>query len=282
MSTFWRCLFLVAAVPAIWCQTSPAPPLNAQEKSIEDRIGRLRSLPDDEWTVATGQLARQIQQLRMGAGKQWLIGSFASRVTEGDAGPETLQLVADTIGDVVRNLPPDRRAPVCDTLARLVRHEHVRSSLDDPSYHAALAKLAAADRSRETTDFTLSDLQGRQWALKDVRGKVVLVNFWATWCPPCRKELPDLQGLYERFSARGLVILAVSDEDAKTVESYLAARPFTYPILLDPGRTVHTRFGIDGIPETFVYDRGGRLVAEAMDRRTLGQFLKMLKQAGLE
>jgi peroxiredoxin len=282
MGTFWRFLFLVAAVPAMWCQTSSAPPLDARENSIEDRIGRLRSLPDDEWTVATGQLARQIRQLPMGAGKQWLIGSFSSRVTEGDAGPETLQLVADTIGDVVRNLPPDRRAPLCDTLARLVRYEHVRSSLDDPSYRAALAKLAAADRSRETAEFTLSDLKDRRWALKDLRGKVVLVNFWATWCPPCRKELPDLQVLSERFSARGLVILAVSDEDAKTVESYLAACPFTYPILLDPGRTVHTRFGIEGIPETFVYDRGGRLVAEAMDRRTLGQFLKMLKQAGLE
>lgn len=265
---------------AIYAQNQPV--FSDQEKAINDRLGRLRSLPDDEWTKTVGQLARQIQQLPSGTGKQRLIDRLAGLATEGDAGHDTLQVVAATIADVVGSLPANQRAPLCDALARLVRYEHVETSLDDPHFRAAMAKLEAGDRNRETAEFTLSDLKGRKWALKDLRGKIVLVNFWATWCPPCRKEMPDMQALYERFSPRGLVILAISDEDASKVEPFIAAQKYTYPILLDPGRTVNTLFDVEGIPKTFVYNRDGKLVAQAIDRRTLGQFLAMLKQAGLE
>jgi peroxiredoxin len=291
MTTFGLYLFLAATMPAIHAQTAPRdgvvplsqirPALNAEEKAIDGRLGQLRSLPDDEWTTAVAQLARQVQQLPMGVGKQWLLDGLSGRVTEGDAGLETLQVVADTIAQVVRSLPSNQRATLCDTLAYLVRYEHVSASLSDPLYRAALARLEADDRSRETAEFTLSDLEGRQWALKDLRGKVVLVNFWATWCPPCRKEMPDLQALYERFSLRGLVVLAISDETASKVEPFVAAGKYTYPILLDPGRKVHKLFSVEGIPKSFVYNAGGKLVAQAIDRRTAGQFLAMLQQAGL-
>jgi peroxiredoxin len=145
-----------------------------------------------------------------------------------------------------------------------------------------MAKLEAGDRDREGAEFTLSDLKGQKWALRDLRGKVVLVNFWATWCPPCRREMPDMQALYQRFSPRGLVILAISFEDASTLQQFNAAQKYSYPILLDPGSTVYKRFNLEGVPETFVYSRDGKLVAQAIDRRTFGQFLEMLKQAGLE
>jgi peroxiredoxin len=108
------------------------------------------------------------------------------------------------------------------------------------------------------------------------------VNFWATWCPPCRKEMPDLDALYKRFKGQGFVVLAISDEKAGTVRSFLADHKVTYPVLLDPGDKVHKLFDVDGIPKSYVYNRNGKLVTESMDMRTRAQFLGMLAKAGLD
>ncbi len=110
----------------------------------------------------------------------------------------------------------------------------------------------------------------------------MLVNFWATWCPPCRKEMPDLEALYSRFKGEGLVVLAISDEDAAKVRPFIAEHQVTYPILLDPGRKVNDLFQVEGIPKTFVYDRNRKLVAQSIDMRTQKQFLGMLAEAGLK
>jgi peroxiredoxin len=163
----------------------------------------------------------------------------------------------------------------------LIRYEGVRVSLDSPALHAAMEKLRADDRRRQEADFTLTDLAGRSWNLKGLRGKVVLVNFWATWCPPCRKEMPDLDALYTQLSGRGLTILAISDEEDAKVRPFIAARKIGYPVLLDPGGKVNKIFAVEGIPKTFVYDREGRLAAQSMDMRTRKQFLEMLARAGL-
>jgi peroxiredoxin len=269
---------ILAAAAAISAQTPVAP--SDQEQPIADRMGQLRSLPDDEWTVAVGQLARQIQALPAGAGKQRLIAGLSSLATEGDAGKETLQVVADTLATVIAGLPEEQR--VYDSLATLVRYEHLRASVDDPKYRAAVAKLEADDARRLSPQFTLRDLQGAEWSLQALRGKVVLVNFWATWCPPCRKEMPDMQALYERFGPRGFVVLAVTDDDAGKVRSFVAERKYTFPVLLDSEHTVNQLFRVAGIPKSFLYGRDGKLVAQAIDRRTSRQFLEMLKLAGLD
>jgi peroxiredoxin len=145
-----------------------------------------------------------------------------------------------------------------------------------------MAKLQADDRHREQADFTLTDLQGHPWTLKQLRGKVVLLNFWATWCPPCRKEMPDLEGLYRQFGDRGLIILAISDEEEGKVKPFIAEKKVIYPVLLDPGSKVSKDFAVDGIPKSFVYDRDGRLVAQWIDMRTRAQFVEMLGKAGLK
>ena len=108
------------------------------------------------------------------------------------------------------------------------------------------------------------------------------MNFWATWCPPCRKEMPDLEALYQRFQSQGLVILGISDEEADKVRPFVKDQGLTFPVLLDPGRKAHEAFAVDGIPKTFVYDRTGKIVAQAMDMRTRNQFLQLLAKAGLE
>ena len=271
---------LLAAIAASATLNAQAPPdLTDQEKPIADELKQLRSLPDDEWTKAVGRVAREIQQLPADPGKITLISHLGFLVTEGDAGHDTLQVVATTMADVLRTSPVDS---LYGTLAQLVRYEHCEVSLDTPQYRAAMSKLEAADDRRQNLDFNLKDLQGKQWSLKDLRGKVVLVNFWATWCPPCRKEMPDMESLYRHFKSQGLVIMAISDEDASKVQPFIAAAKYTYPILLDPGRTVNQSFAVEGIPKSFLYNRDGKLVAEAIDRRTHRQFLEMLQQAGLE
>jgi peroxiredoxin len=145
-----------------------------------------------------------------------------------------------------------------------------------------MTRLEADDAKRQAADFTLADLHGKKWHLQDLRGKVVLVNFWATWCPPCRKEMPDLQALYDKFKDQGFVVLAISDEDTAKVSPFIAERKIGYPILLDPGRKVNEAYIVEGIPKSFVYDRGGKLVAQSIDMRTRNQFLEMLAQAGLQ
>ena len=109
----------------------------------------------------------------------------------------------------------------------------------------------------------------------------MLVNFWATWCPPCRKEMPDLQALYDRYKDQGFVVVSISDEEAAKVQPFIAEQKITYPVLLDPGRKVNDLFQVEGIPKSFVYDRSGKMVSESIDMRTKNQFLEMLTQAGL-
>jgi peroxiredoxin len=94
--------------------------------------------------------------------------------------------------------------------------------------------------------------------------------------------MPDLETLYQRFGQKGLVILAISDEEAGKVRPFVAEHHVSYPILLDPGREVNELFHVEGIPKSFVYDREGKLVAQAIDMRTQRQFLEMLAHAGLE
>ena len=268
-----------------------------QEKPILEAIHGLRSLADDVRAAQTLQLALDIRALPAGENKLILASGLANLSTEGDFGHDTLQEVATTLAAALTEHPaPEEHGGPAGTyleLAQLVsilaprpdgplRYEHVQASLDSPEFAKALAQLKADDQKRQEADFTLSDLQGKSWKLRSLKGKVVLVNFWATWCPPCRKEMPDLDALYKHFRKQGLVILAISDEDAGKVKPFITEEGISYPVLLDPGRKVSTLFNVNGIPKTFIYDRSGKLVTESIDMRTRKQFLGMLAQAGLK
>jgi peroxiredoxin len=257
-----------------------------QEQPILDQIRTLRSLPEDQRAHTTKQLALQIRPLPASSNKVRLANGLANLSTEGDLGQDTLQEVATTLADSLREQPPPAspKGPAMPyvELALLVRYEHVQVTLDDPQFAAAISKVEADDLRHQRADFVLSDLHGKTWTLKDLRGQVVLVNFWATWCPPCRREMPDLEALYHHFKKQGFVVLAISDEDERKVRPFIDENGFTYPILLDPGRKVHQQYDIEGIPKSFVYDRDGKLVAQAIDMRAKRQFVEMLAQAGLQ
>jgi peroxiredoxin len=262
------------------------PALSQTADTILARIKTLRKLPDTERAQVTKELALQIRRLPAGMGKVSLAYNLASLATEGDFGKDTLQEVAATLATGLSEtpLPAVKGQPASPyvELATLAKYEHLDVSSDDPQFAAAMAKLYAADRLRDSADFTLTDVKGTEWTLSKLRGKVVLVNFWATWCPPCRKEMPDLDALYRQFKDKGFVILAVSDEEAAKVNPYLHDHPVSYPVMLDPGRKVNQLFQVEGIPKSFLYNREGKLAAQSIDMRTKQQFLALLSQAGLQ
>jgi len=263
-------------------------------KAIGDSIHKLRSLSDTDRVGATKSLALQIRQLPAGEEKRMLALGLAFVSTEGDFGRDTLQSVTDTLTEAVTQTPPPRvhapNAPASDPgqpadeydeLAQLAKYEHMNVALTAPDYKEAVSNLDKLDAKRAAADFTLTDLNGNSYTLSQLKGKVVVVNFWATWCPPCRKEMPDLDALYNQFKDKGLVILAISDEKDDTVKKFIDEKKYTYPILLDHG-TVHKLYEVGGIPKSFIYNREGKMVAQTIDMRTRGQFLEMLKQAGIQ
>lgn len=142
----------------------------------------------------TKDLAQQIRALPVVPNKLRLAGWLASLSTEGDLGRETLQSVTTTLALALQEQRPAGKSGEPDDLyielASLVRYEHMQAESDNPQFAQAMAKMEAADAAPEKADFTLSDLQGKMWHLRDLRGKVVLVNFWATWCRRAERKCP--------------------------------------------------------------------------------------------
>lgn len=109
-------------------------------------------------------------------------------------------------------------------------------------------------------DFILQDTHGKTWHLSELRGKVVFVNFWATWCPPCRAEMPSMQELKQALPADSFQMLAIlSNDQAEVAEKLTASIGFSAPILLDPNNQAATSYGITGVPETYIIDKDGIL-----------------------
>ena len=111
-------------------------------------------------------------------------------------------------------------------------------------------------------DFSLPELSGGQIELSGRRGRVLFVNFWATWCPPCRDEAPSLERLYQRLRGEGFEVLAISVDApgmSEQIGAFRAELGLSFPILLDPGKRTHDAFGVTGVPETYLIDHEGRL-----------------------
>lgn len=118
-------------------------------------------------------------------------------------------------------------------------------------------------------DFTARDLNGRPLRLSDLRGKVVFLNLWATWCAPCREEMPSMEMLQREMAGQDFVIVAVSEDanGAEAVRPFVSEFGFTFPILLSPNGEVGRKYGITGYPETFIIDKTGKVVVHYVGPR---------------
>jgi len=120
----------------------------------------------------------------------------------------------------------------------------------------------------EIVDFELQDLTGSTRRLSDFRGKVVLLNFWATWCGPCRFEMPSMEKLYRRLNAKGLEIVAVNlQEDRSSVEQFVDEYGLSFPVLLDTTGRIGATYGARSIPTTYIVDREGFVIAGTIGTR---------------
>lgn len=120
--------------------------------------------------------------------------------------------------------------------------------------------IILAELNKPAPDFTLVDLNGKIWQLSSLRGKVVFINFWATWCPPCLEEMPSMQALYTDMTNAPFQMLAILNNDRPEFAQKMADKGgLTFPILLDPESETSTHYGLTGVPETFIVDSQGIL-----------------------
>jgi peroxiredoxin len=111
----------------------------------------------------------------------------------------------------------------------------------------------------EAPAFTLMDINGGQRRLSDFRGKIILLNFWATWCPNCREEMPSLERLEKRFKAEGVVVIAVAEDGRGEVTSLARKLGLTFPILMDAGGAVRKIYEVTALPMTYIIGRDGKI-----------------------
>lgn len=132
-----------------------------------------------------------------------------------------------------------------------------------------LASSGCQSGGKTAPDFVAQDLQGQAVRLSAQRGKVVFLNFWATWCPPCRQEMPSMEALSKKFAAEDFVMLAISEDDggAPVVKKFVEQNKLTFPILISPTGEIGRSFGVYGYPETFLIDREGHQVARFIGPR---------------
>jgi peroxiredoxin len=134
-------------------------------------------------------------------------------------------------------------------------------------------------------DVTVKNLRGESVLLSQYRGKVVMLNFWATWCPPCRAEMPSMERLFQQMQGEAFVLLAVNTEaqGAQNVPNFLKRSPYSFPMLLDPDALAQIAYGVYRFPETFIINKDGTILNHVLggrewDDSSMVDYLKFLSK----
>ncbi len=131
-----------------------------------------------------------------------------------------------------------------------------------PACAPAQAPEEDAPAGEYENDFTLLNLDGEEVSLSDYQGNIVVINFWATWCPPCREEIPDFIQVYDEYRDQGVQFLGVSNEDRDTLASFADEFGINYPVLIDGSvDTIFPEWGIRAIPTTFIVGENGEILS---------------------
>jgi peroxiredoxin len=152
----------------------------------------------------------------------------------------------------------------------LVLAAHAAASTEPPAVVSLLKalELRGYPEGARAPDFTARTLDDRTLSLTDLRGRVVILNFWASWCTECRPELPVLERLHRDFGSRGLAVVGVNAREASnTARRYADSLGLTFPLVLDPDGKINALYGVIGLPTTFLLARDGRAVALAIGPR---------------
>ena len=131
-------------------------------------------------------------------------------------------------------------------------------------------------------DFQLTSLEGEMVSLADYRGQTVMINFWATWCPPCRSEMPDMEQIYQEGKTQDIVVLAVNMQEAKQpVQEFIDKYGLTFPVLLDTSGEISQKFGVQSLPTSLFIDPEGNVISfsvGALNKSAISKRLALVNQ----
>jgi len=197
---------------------------------------------------------------------------------DGAPGPLPLAGLVLLIGSALIGCEPTEQRAVPEPLAGAIEPEAAQPPQDQP-VPSEPTEAEQVARILPGPDFELLGLDGESRQLSDLRGRVVLINFWATWCASCRGEMPDLDELHAELGDRDVSILGIAtDRDPALVGPYVAELGIHYPILLDPNAVSAAIFGgVEGYPKTFILDREGLLYSSYLGARGKAVFEEDLR-----
>ncbi|MCC6393981.1 MAG: TlpA family protein disulfide reductase [Bryobacterales bacterium] len=174
----------------------------------------------------------------------------------------------------------DSSYPIDHEAALMMRKYGVYAGRSDPSIQSRIALLELEDALAKAYTFTLPLLDGKPIGLAELRGKVVLLNFWATWCGPCREEMPILENVYRQMKDKGVAVLAITDEDPSVVQRFAKEFKMGLPVVIDRTRSTFDHYAIEGLPQTVILDRQGRIAARTSVLSDEASLRKLLASAG--